>query len=218
MFSSPRRSRLVPSRAVAVPLVLVGFTLLAALSACQGQKPASDSSSGSMTAAADPAQSPVERGKYLVTAMGCNDCHTPWKMGPQGPAPDMSRMLSGHPADEQLGPPPAIAGGWMVGGSASMTAWSGPWGISYSANLTPDEATGLGAWNADMFIQTLRNGKHMGTGRALLPPMPWMWTKTLTDDDLKAVFAYLQSIPAISNQVPDPVPPAGGMGGAPGGK
>jgi cytochrome c553 len=218
MSLSPRRARMIPSRSVAVPLVLLAFVLLPLFSACQGQKPASDSSSGSMSATAQPAMSPVERGKYLVTAMGCNDCHTPWKMGPQGPEPDMTRLLSGHPADEKLGPPPAMEGGWMIGGSASMTAWSGPWGISYSANLTPDAATGLGSWTEDMFIQTLRNGKHMGTGRALLPPMPWMWTSKLNDEDLKAVFAYLQSIPAIQNQVPDPTPPAGGMGGAPGGK
>src|SRR5688572_14958854 len=46
----------------------------------------------------------VERGKYLVTIGGCNDCHTPWTMTPQGPAPDMSRMLSGHPADVKVAP------------------------------------------------------------------------------------------------------------------
>ena len=42
-------------------------------------------------------QARAERGRYLVTVGGCNDCHTPLKMGPKGPEPDMSRMLSGHP-------------------------------------------------------------------------------------------------------------------------
>ncbi len=214
MSSTRCRARLGLSRAGLMSLFGLAFVIAALLSACQAQKPASDSS-GDMSAAT---MSPVERGKYLVTTMGCNDCHTPWKMGAQGPEPDMTRLLSGHPADEKLGPPPAMEGGWMVGGSASMTAWAGPWGISYSANLTPDETTGLGSWTEDMFIQTLRNGKHMGTGRPLLPPMPWMWSGKLSDEDLGAMFAYLQSIPAIKNQVPDPVPPAGGMGAPSGGE
>jgi cytochrome c553 len=215
MHTIRRRARLGLSRAGLMSLFGLALVIAALLSACQAQKPASDSS-GDMSAAAT--MSPVERGKYLVTGMGCNDCHTPWKMGANGPEPDMTRLLSGHPADEKLGPPPAMEGGWLIGGSASMTAWAGPWGISYSANLTPDEATGIGSWTEDTFIQTVRNGKHMGTGRAILPPMPWMWLKTLNDADLKAISAYLHSIPAIPNQVPDPVPPAGGMGAPSGGE
>ncbi len=152
----------------------------------------------------------VERGRYLVTAMGCNDCHTPWKMGAKGPEPDMSRMLSGHPQGLSLESPPVIspASGWGVVGSSTMTAWAGPWGISYAANLTPDEETGVGAWTPEVFIKAMRTGRHMGAGRPILPPMPWPWTGKLSDDDLRAVFAYLQSIPAIHNQVPPPAPPA----------
>lgn len=150
----------------------------------------------------------VERGKYLVTAAGCNDCHTPLVMGPNGPEPDMSRMLSGHPASMPLPPPPTLsAGPWNWVGSGSLTAFAGPWGISYARNLTPDKGTGLGGWTVDEFIQTLRTGHERGTGRALLPPMPWRWVGQLTDDDLRAVFAYLQSIPPVRNRVPDPVPP-----------
>ena len=90
------------------------------------------------------------------------------------------------------------------------TAWAGPWGISYTANLTPDKNTGLGIWTAEMFIQALRTGKHMGTAtsRAILPPMPWESFGKMTDDDLRAMFAFLQTIPAIVNHVPDPLPPA----------
>jgi hypothetical protein len=150
---------------------------------------------------------PVERGRYLVTAMGCNDCHTPWHMGQNGPEPDMARMLSGHPADVVMPAAPAGTEAWPVSAGATMTAWSGPWGISYTANLTPDPETGLGRWTADEFIGALRTGRHQGRGRQILPPMPYPFISQLTDDDLKAVFAYLQSIPAIRNQVPEPQPP-----------
>lgn len=153
------------------------------------------------------AASPVERGEYMVTVMGCNDCHTPHTMGPNGPEPDMSRMLSGHPESAQLSPPPQFSNDWMLIGSTNFTAFYGPWGTSYAANLTPDENTGIGIWDEQMFIDTLRNGRHMAQGRPILPPMPWNWYANLTDDDLKAVYAYLRSIPAVSNRVPDPVPP-----------
>ena len=65
-----------------------------------------------------------------------------------------------------------------------------------------------------MFIKTIREGKHQGEGRPLLPPMPWQEYANMTDDDLKAVWAYLRSIPAINNPVPDPVPPDGPPAGA----
>jgi cytochrome c553 len=155
------------------------------------------------------ASSPVERGKYLVTAMGCNDCHTPWKLGEKGPEPDMSRMLSGHPEGMKLPPSPALPPGpWGITAALTMTAWSGPWGTSYTANLTPDQETGIGAWSEENFIQALRTGKHLGAGRDILPPMPWPMYRNLSDDDLKATFAYLKSIPPIRNKVADPVAPA----------
>src|SRR5688572_5524004 len=99
-----------------------------------------------------PAKSPettdaasVERGAYLVRAMGCNDCHTPWKMGPRGPEPDMTRALTGHPADVVMPPPPSLPPGpWIWMGAATNTAFAGPWGVSFTANLTPDPETGLG--------------------------------------------------------------------------
>ena len=175
--------------------VLVGFSI-AMLGACSQPAPAP---------AAAPPPSPAERGKYLVLAMGCNDCHTPAKMGPNGPEPDMTRMLSGHPEGMKLPPPPKTDMPWVAVAAATFTAWSGPWGISYTANLTPDQNTGLGIWTEDMFIKAIREGKHMGTSRPILPPMPWPAFRNLNDDDLKAIFAYLKSIPAISNHVPDPV-------------
>jgi hypothetical protein len=151
--------------------------------------------------------SQVERGQYLVNAGGCNDCHTPWKMGPNGPEPDMTRMLSGHPEAMKVSMP-KLPAEWPYAGSPTFTAWAGPWGISFTANLTPDQNTGLGVWTEDVFVRAIREGKHMGTGRPILPPMPWPQYRNLTDDDLKAIFAYLRSIPAIANRVPDPIPPA----------
>ena len=156
-------------------------------------------------APAAPAQSPVERGKYIVTAGACHDCHTPLMMGPNGPEPDMSRMLSGHPESIKIARGPKLDDPWMAAASSTMTAWSGPWGISYTANLTPDQNTGLGNWTEDMFISAIREGKHMGTSRPILPPMPWQVFRNYTDDDLKAIFAYLKSIPPVTNHVPDPI-------------
>ena len=150
----------------------------------------------------------VSRGEYLVKTIGCSDCHTPMKMGANGPEPDMDRFLSGHP--EELGPLTAAKASdqpWMWAGAASMTAFSGPWGVSYTANLTPDQNTGLGIWTEEMFISAIRTGKHMGTSRPILPPMPWPAFRNATDEDLKSIYAYLRSIKPVVNHVPDVVDP-----------
>lgn len=146
------------------------------------------------------------RGKYLVSSIGCNDCHTPLKMGPKGPEPDMSRFLSGHP--EQMGALKAVAprGPWLWAGAATNTAFSGPWGISYAANLTPDQNTGLGIWTEDMFVKALRTGRHMGVSREIMPPMPWTAFRNMTDEDLKSIYAYLRSLKPVVNHVPDAQP------------
>jgi len=154
----------------------------------------------------------VERGKYLVTTSGCHDCHTPIAMGPNGPAPDMTRALSGHPAALVMPPAPQLpAGPWLVTVSATNTAWSGPWGVSFTANLTPDQETGIGSWTKQNFIDTLRNGRHLGAGRPLLPPMPVAVYGQMSDDDLGAMFAYLHTLPAIANRVPAPIAPPTAM-------
>ena len=148
----------------------------------------------------------TERGRYLVTAMMCNDCHTPWHVGPKGPEPDMTRMLSGHPAALKMPPAPAAQGPWIVSMAATNTAFAGPWGVSFAANLTPDTNTGLGIWREEDFVKAIRTGKHFGVSREILPPMPWPFIRTLTDEDLKSMYAYLRTIPPISNLVPDPEP------------
>ena len=152
---------------------------------------------------------PVERGRYLVTTSGCHDCHTPWTVGPQGPEPDMSKALSGHPQDLVMPPAPRLPDGpWIATIGATNTAWSGPWGTSFTANLTPDRETGLGRWTLENFREAIRTGRHMGRGRPILPPMPYPMYRHMTDEDLAAIFAYLQSVPAIRNRVPDPLPPS----------
>jgi mono/diheme cytochrome c family protein len=150
----------------------------------------------------------VARGSYLVNAVGCADCHTPLKMGPKGPERDMTRFLSGHPAAMVMPPAPVLPPGpWAGAAGATLTAWSGPWGTSFTANLTPDKETGLGGWTARNFIETIRNARHQGRGRPLLPPMPVEFYKNFTDEDLESIFAYLQSIPPVKNRVPQPIPP-----------
>lgn len=163
-----------------------------------------------------PSAAQIERGAYLVHAGGCNDCHSPKvfvKMGPMMvPMPDTSRLLSGHPANDKL---PEIPKGvlgpdkWGAITTPDLTAWVGPWGVSFTRNLTPDVATGLGSWTEDMFVKTIKNGKQMGEGRDILPPMPWQELRNMTDADLKAIFAYLRSLKPVENAVPDPIPPPG---------
>lgn len=162
------------------------------------------------TVAAQDAANPdlVKRGQYLVTAMGCNDCHTPWMMGPNGPEPDMTKMLSGHPQEIAIAAPAALSEPWGSAASLTNTAHSGPWGVSFTANLTSDPETGvLRDYTEAQFLAMMRTGRKQGQGRAILPPMPWPPFGKLSDDDLKAIFAYLKQVPPIKNKVPDPIKP-----------
>jgi mono/diheme cytochrome c family protein len=154
----------------------------------------------------------VARGQYLVTIGACHDCHSPKIFNEQGMILDSTKLLSGHPGTSKLPPISANAhqpGQW-VGMAPDITAFVGPWGISYAANLTPDSATGTGAWTEENFKKALRTGKHLGqeNGRPIMPPMPWQFISKMTDEDLSAVFAYLRSLPPVNNRVPDPVPPS----------
>ena len=153
----------------------------------------------------------VQRGEYLVTSMGCHDCHSPKKMGPNGLEMIPELMLSGFQAD---GPPmvtdPSLTSKGFGIFYPDLTAAAGPWGISYAANLTPD-VSGIGTWTEEQFKRALTEGKFKGIegSRTLLPPMPWQNFTALKDQDVKAIFAYLKSIPPVKNVVPAPVPPEG---------
>lgn len=193
-----------------VGLILGALALAGLLVVCSTEAQSEDAATGG--------QSQLERGKFLVTMGGCSDCHTPKTMTEMGPMPDSSLLLSGHPADLPVPEIPAGVlgpGKWAAMTNEHFTAWAGPWGVSFAANLTPDNLTGSGAWTDEAFIQAMRTGKHLGRGRAILPPMPWQAIGQLSDSDLKAMLAYLKSIPAIRNQVPQPIPPAGAPQGQP---
>jgi hypothetical protein len=184
------------------------FLILGVVAQCAQETPKADAQAA---AAEKVAVDPVKRGAYLVQMMGCNDCHSPKIITPQGPAPDPNLLLSGHPASAAL---PKIndknavkTGEWILF-NAHNTAAAGPWGISFAANLTPDE-TGIGAWTFEQFKKALTEGKSKGLDgtRPLLPPMPWPNYIGAAEEDLQAIFAYLKSLPPIKNLPPAPVTP-----------
>jgi len=151
----------------------------------------------------------VKRGEYLVTIMGCNDCHSPKKMGPDGPQLIPELLLSGYPADRPLPKldKKALAGSWILL-NGDLTAAAGPWGISFAANLTSDQS-GIGNWTEEGFKTALKEGWYKGIDgtRKLLPPMPWENFKNISDEDVSAIFAYLKSTKPVSNVVPDALAP-----------
>jgi mono/diheme cytochrome c family protein len=155
-------------------------------------------------------QEQVLRGGYLVNVGGCNDCHTPKVFTAQGMGLDTARLLSGHPNGSPLPEIDvrALQPGYWTLFNAHLTAGIGPWGMTYARNLTP-HGTGIKGWTEEVFIKAMRTGKHMGMeqGRPIMPPMPWFNLALATDEDLKAIHAYLQTIKPIDNYVPEPVSP-----------
>jgi mono/diheme cytochrome c family protein len=127
-----------------------------------------------------PRQDPVKYGEYLAGPVAhCVECHTPF-------------LPDGRPDTSRLG-----AGGF---------AFPGPYGVSYAANLTPDPETGLGAWKDGEIIASLY-GVRRGGGR-VLPPMPTQhYAQGIVEGDLRAILAYLRSLPPVRNKVPAPEPP-----------
>lgn len=153
----------------------------------------------------------IKRGEYLVNSIGCDDCHSPKKTGPNGFEIIAETRFSGFPSSGQL---PAvntaeIKKGWMLF-APDLTSAVGAWGQSYSANISSD-ATGIGNWKEEQFIKALREGKSKGLDgtRPLLPPMPWFVYKNMSDDDLKSIFAYLKTTKPVHNVVPQPKPLSG---------
>ena len=203
-MNEQRNRPLRPSIVAGIVLAASGLTTLAARDPVVAAEPEADPAAAQ---AATPDAAKVARGEYIVSTAACHDCHTPWVMTDQGPAPDMTRALSGHPESLVMPPPPKLDAQWVAAFSATNTAWAGPWGMSYTANLTPDDDTGLGKWTLRNFVDTIRTGRHLGRGRPILPPMPIPVYNNFTDEDLEAVYLYLRTIPAVKNRVPEPVPP-----------
>jgi hypothetical protein len=157
-------------------------------------------------------QDSVKRGEYLVMMMGCHDCHSPKIFTQTGEMMfDSTRLLSGHPAgspDPSLGKKGSTMPqeGIVFGGD--LTSYIGPWGHSYSANLTPD-VTGLGEWTFEMFKKAFTEGKYNGldSGRPIMPPMPWQNFRHINNDDIHMIWTFLRSLKPVSNIVPPYTPP-----------
>ena len=194
-----------------ITLILGTMVALAvtAIFACNSDKKPSTNKEGIVEKQQPISQdSLISRGRYLVTVMVCNDCHSPKKMGPMGPEIDTARMLSGHPSGNPVAKAdPKLTDSWILF-NQDLTAFVGPWGTSFAANLTSDE-TGIGNWSEAQFFKAIREGKYKGMDntRPLLPPMPWQMYTNASDEDLRAIFAYLKSTPPVENRVPAPVPP-----------
>ena len=185
-------------------LPFVAFVVVLSVSSCtqSSQPPVSD---------AKPVMDTVElirHGEYLVNIMGCHDCHSPKRMGPNGPELVPELLLSGYPGDRpvQKTDLKAIPMGWAML-NEDLTSFVGPWGESFAANLTSDQ-TGIGTWTEDQFRKAFTQGWFKGIegGRKLLPPMPWFNFANIKDDDLRAIYLYLKSTRPVNNIVPAPIP------------
>lgn len=150
----------------------------------------------------------VKRGEYLVSTTGCDDCHSPKKMGPMGPELIPELRLSGHPENVALPSvdTSVVGKGWALF-APGQTATVGPWGASYAGNITSD-ATGIGGWTEEQFMNCIKKGifKGLEGNRPLLPPMPWYVMKNMTDEDLKAIFYFLKTTKPVKNVVPSTKP------------
>jgi len=184
--------------------VMFLITLVLLLTGCRNNSKTAAPESAGLSAA-----QLVQRGEYLVTIMGCNDCHSPKEMGPQGPVLIADLILSGYPAARPFEKvePELIKKGWILF-NADLTAAAGPWGVSFAANLTSDQ-TGIGNWTEENFKRALKEGKYKGLegSRMLLPPMPWSNFAVISDEDISAIFQYLRSTKPVSNVVPQPISP-----------
>lgn len=113
----------------------------------------------------------VARGEYIVrNAATCGGCHAADQHNPDGP----------------------------LSGGAEFKDWR--LGTIRAANLTPDTATGLGAWSAAEIVRALRTGERKD-GRLLAPVMPYEWLHGMSDDDALAVARYLEALPPVRKEV-----------------
>jgi mono/diheme cytochrome c family protein len=128
-----------------------------------------------------PRKAQIERGKYLVNAGLCTDCHTPGNLRGD---PDMKRFLGGSDV------------GFEVPGL----------GVFHGRNLTPDKETGLGNWSEEQIVTAFTTGIRPD-GRQLAPIMPYQAFSKLTKDDAYAIAVYLKTLTPIKNKVPGPFGP-----------
>ncbi|MEM7008665.1 MAG: diheme cytochrome c-553 [Thermodesulfobacteriota bacterium] len=153
----------------------------------------------------------IERGKRLVELGGCSMCHTPKIQTPLGYKPDKDRFLSGYAQDQPL---PDLPFREIISGEAEKTfyttdatVWVGRWGVSFAANLTPDEQTGIGSMKEEDFIEIFRKKEHFSQENPLISPMPTNVYSQLSFFELRSIYIYLQTLPPIKNEVPSKIPP-----------
>ena len=181
-------------------MIVAAFAVTITVISCNSKK------EGTTTAQAISNDSLVKRGSYLVNAMGCDDCHSPKRMGEHGPELVPETRFGGYPSGRPLAPidTNVLKNGWAMLGP-DLTNAVGPWGVSFAANISSDE-TGIGNWTEQQFLTAIRKGKYKGLegSRDLLPPMPWFMYRNLNDDDLRSIFAFLKSTKPVKNIVPAP--------------
>jgi mono/diheme cytochrome c family protein len=127
-----------------------------------------------LLAAGARAETPVERGRYLVeTIGGCGNCHTP--RGPGGV----------FAADRHL------AGGFVIEEKPFRAV---------ASNITPDAETGIGKWSDAQILRAIREGIRPD-GSVIGPPMPIELYRRISDTDAKAMVAYLRTVKPVANKV-----------------
>jgi len=133
------------------------------------------------------AETRLERGRYLMESIvACGNCHTP--QTPTGPEAGME--LAGQKVLDDPG----------------LLAWA--------PNVTPDRETGVGAWTDDELIKAIREGVRPD-GSIIGPPMPFHFYRQMSDTDVRAIVAYLRTVPPVKNETPKskyafPLPPSYG--------
>lgn len=181
-------------------IIVAAFVITVAVISCDSKK------QNNTTAQNISNDSLVIRGSYLVNAIGCDDCHSPKRMGAHGPEIIPEQRFGGYPSGRPLAPidTNVLKNGWAMLGP-DLTNAVGPWGVSFAANISSDE-TGIGTWSESQFMKAIRDGKYKGLdgSRQLLPPMPWYTYRNLSDTDIRAIFAFLKSTKPVNNIVPAP--------------
>lgn len=199
-------------------LLSAAATIALAMSSCQqGTSAESQPMEARPTYAVLGFESKEAWGAKLVKVGDCDVCHTPKMMTDKGPAGNPELRLSGH--HEGFGIPDLdrakIEKNGYSASNSHLTAWVGPWGVSFAANLTPHE-TGIGNWTLEQFSRAFREGKFKGMegGRELLPPMPYPAFAHLSDEEVEAIFLYLKTLKPVDNVVLAPMPPVSPPRGA----
>ena len=146
----------------------------------------------------------LQQGKYIATIAGCTECHTPLKAEYQDPTKYTLEQLQtiSFNAIAALDETKLLSGGRAFD--------LGPAGILFTRNLTPDKETGLGDWTDEQIKIAVKTGVSHD-GKVLFPVMPYHVYNGMADADMEAVVAYLRSVNAVSNQVPESTIPTDGF-------